>query len=101
MRFKKSVLADEDIINIYLYTHRNFGLQQAGTCHAELHDAFTFLAENPLIAVERTEYKPPVRIHQHRQHMIVYLIEDDCILIIRVLHEKMDVKQRLLNNFPV
>ncbi len=35
------------------------------------------------MASERRE--PPVRVHHHALHDIIYLIEDDHILIVRIL----------------
>lgn len=98
MKFQKSVLADEDIIDIYQYTHRNFGPLQAETYHQSLHNTFIFLAENPLIASERLEFMPPVRIYHHKKHLIVYVLQEDGIFIVRVLHERMDVHLRLEND---
>jgi hypothetical protein len=50
------------------------------------------LAENPLICPERIEFVPPVRIHHHDKHLVVYIYENNAILIIRLLHERMDIK---------
>lgn len=96
MKYKKSVLADEDIIDIYKYTYQNFGPQQAETYHENLHNTFKFLAENPLIATERLEFVPPVRIHHHKKHLIVYLIQEEGIFIVRILHERMDVTRQMV-----
>ena len=37
------------------------------------------------MARERPEFSPPVRIHVCREHLIVYRVEDERILIIRIL----------------
>ncbi len=44
----------------------------------------------PEIARERTEFHPPVRLHPHQAHLIVYQLEDKHLLIIRVLHRRTD-----------
>jgi toxin ParE1/3/4 len=41
------------------------------------------------------EFEPPVRIHPHKRHLIIYTIETDYIQIVRVLHHRMDVKSHL------
>ena len=46
-------------------------------------------------ASERREYTPAVRVHHHAKHYIVYLIEDDHILIVRVLRDEMDLTNHL------
>ncbi len=85
MAYKKSVKADEDIVSIFLYGAKNFGLEQAEKYHGELENIFTLLSQNPQIARERTEFQPAVRIHFHQMHVIVYIINKTDILILRVL----------------
>ncbi len=52
-------------------------------------------ASKPEIAAERRDFRPPVRVHRHEKHLIIYLITDDEILIVRVLHQSQDVPARL------
>ena len=52
---------------------------------------FGELAQNPKRAAERLEFEPPVRIHHPEKHLIAYVLDDSGILIVRVLHERMDV----------
>ncbi len=58
-----------------------------------MHQAFVFLAENPFVSNERYEFDPPVRIHPHGKHLIVYTVEGNFILIVRVLHQRMDLSR--------
>ena len=61
----------------------------------DLDEAFHLLAEQPLLCRERNELRPPVRIHHHAHHLIVYLAMEDGINIVRVLHENMDIENQL------
>ena len=63
-----------------------FGVDQAERYHEGMVSVFELLAENPLLARERREFDPPVRLHPYQAHMIAYVVRDDGILIIRVLH---------------
>lgn len=38
----------------------------------------------------RGEFEPPVRIHPWKAHVIVYVIEGDDILVVRVRHGRED-----------
>jgi toxin ParE1/3/4 len=58
-----------------------------------MHQAFVFLAENPFVSNERYEFDPPVLIHLHGKHLIVYTVEGNFILIVRVLHQRMDLSR--------
>ncbi|MFH6783095.1 MULTISPECIES: type II toxin-antitoxin system RelE/ParE family toxin [Methylobacterium] len=42
------------------------------------------------MAGERRELRPPVRLHPYGAHLIVYAVERDDILIVRVLHGRQD-----------
>ena len=44
---------------------------------------------------ERHEHVPPVRIHPHREHLIIYIINGENIDVIRILHARMDVDAQL------
>ena len=90
-RILKQSLAEQDLIEIWLYTLNEWGEYQADKYLDDLEEAIRLLAEQPLICRERTELSPPVRIHHHAHHLIVYLALEDGINIIRVLHESMDV----------
>ncbi len=68
-----------------------FGAQQAENYHSELERKFGLLADNPAMARERMEIDPPVRVHPHGSHLIVYLADDaGDILIVRVRHSHED-----------
>ena len=94
-RIVKQALVDQDLVDIWLYTFDEWGEKQADKYLDDLDTAIKFLAEQPLISRNRTELDPPVRIHHHGHHLIVYLALDDGISIIRVLHESMDVDSHL------
>lgn len=90
MGFKLSRKAEDDLIAIYRTGSEEFGVDQAESYFAGLEEAFGFLASYPRAARERFEIDPPVRAHPHKTHLIVYLIEDDDILILRVRHARED-----------
>ena len=95
MAVRFTTLAEADIIDRYLYGFRNFGCDQADRYEAGLGQAIDIIAANPRIAAERREYDPPVRVHHHAKHYIVYLIENGDILILRVLRDEVDLTRHL------
>lgn len=72
-RIIKQALAEQDLVEIWLYTFNEWGEQQADKYLDDLNAAITLLADQPLASRERTELEPPVRIHHHGHHLIVYL----------------------------
>ena len=95
MSYKTTPEADNDLIGIYVHGFKYFGEEQAEKYFSELEDRFQLLSETPLICRERTEFIPPVRIHHHGRHLIIYVIRGDLILIVRVLHDSMDLSRHL------
>ncbi|WP_022728628.1 type II toxin-antitoxin system RelE/ParE family toxin [Fodinicurvata sediminis] len=95
MQLRTSRKADEDIIAIYLYGVREFGVHQAERYHSDLMATLRLLSEQPMIARERHEFRPIVRIHAHQAHLIVYQVRQDDVLILRVLNGRQDWKELL------
>jgi toxin ParE1/3/4 len=95
MIYRTTRRADQDIIDIYVHGAAEFGVVQAERYHEGLISVFDLLAGNPLLARERSEFNPAVRLHPYQAHMIAYVIRDDGILIIRVLHGRQDWERYL------
>jgi toxin ParE1/3/4 len=84
--YRLSRRARDDLVAIYVASAEAFGVAQAERYHAEIERAFDYLAPFPRVARERHEIDPPVRIHPHKSHLIVYAIIEADILILRVRH---------------
>ena len=89
------VLAEQDLINIWLYSFHTWGEAQADLYFDRLSNAIELLQRTPLMGAERHEFTPPVRIHHHASHLIIYVIDEAGIDVIRVLHASMDVDSQL------
>ena len=87
--------AEQDLLDIWLYTFDKWGERQTDAYIDELNAILQILAEQPLMCRERTEFTPPVRIHHHAQHLVVYLALNNGINVIRVLHESMEVGEHV------
>ncbi len=95
MPYKLTLEAKNDLTDIYVHGFLKFGEAQAEKYFAELEDCFAVLGNAPLIYRKRTEFTPPIRIHHRGRHLVIYMIQDDRILIIRIHHDSMDVKRHL------
>ena len=93
--FRVSKAAQADIREIGRYTQQQWGKDQRRVYLGELNDRLQLLANTPMLAAERQTLDPPARIHPYEKHLIVYVIEDGGILIVRVLHQSMDVPAQL------
>ena len=91
MSYRLSQKAQDEIIDIYLYGIEHYNEQQADNYHTSLSATFGILAQNPELARERTELHPPVRVHPHGSHLIIYRVETNRdIFIISIRHARED-----------
>lgn len=95
MQIRFTRRAETDIIESYLYGLEYFGREQADAYEESLHRAMEMIAANPRMAAERHEFAPPVRVHHHARHYIIYVIEEASILVVRVLRDEMDLSRHL------
>ena len=93
--FRVTRAAQADIKKIGRYTEEHWGPAQRRLYLNGLNERFAVLAASPTIAAERRNFAPPVRIHPYEKHLIVYIIEDGGIVIVRVLHQSMDISGQL------
>jgi toxin ParE1/3/4 len=94
-KYKLLPEAEKDLEKIWKYTVQEWGTEQAVIYIDQMNEGFQLLADNPLLSREYDEFNPPVHIHHHKKHLIVYLIYEAYILIIRVLHESMYIESQL------
>jgi toxin ParE1/3/4 len=76
-------------------TRKKWGDEQAATYGANLRDQIKSLREFPLRFPEFDSKYDGLRQMRSGHHMVFYLVTDDTIEIIRVLHEAMDFSERL------
>ena len=86
--------AEGDLAGIADYTIERFGIEQARRYREGLESCFRMLADGPLIGRPAEGLSPGLRRYEVQAHIVFYRIEGDGILIVRVLHEKMDAAGR-------
>lgn len=84
-----------DLDGLYEYTIVTFGLDQARTYPSGLHKQFQTLAEHRIQGRSATELAPGLRRADYRSHVVFYMPNDDSVLIVRVLHQSMDMRRHL------
>ena len=91
LTLNKLPLAEIDLIDIWVYGYKTWGVMQADSYLDDLENIMISLTENPL----RKQFRPPVRICPYISHSIVYMTENDALNIIRVLHKTVDPEHHL------
>lgn len=94
-KYQLQPAAEQDLEAIWLYSVNRWGVPQADAYIDDLDECFHLLANEPLLASVRKEFNPPVRIHSHRQHLVVHTLSEPGVVIVRVLHQSMEIGQQL------
>lgn len=89
--------AIRDIEGLLERSLTEFGMHCAEQYFNSLKHCFELLAENPAMGRSAEELLPNYFRFPHKSHVIFYKIlpADTTILIVRVLHESMDIKRHL------
>jgi len=83
--YRLTPTAQRDLEDIWLYTAQTWSMAQADRYTDIIEDTFDRLLFMPEMARERLELDPPVRIHPSAEHLIIYRVEEDQLIILRVL----------------
>lgn len=97
MTYKISVKATEDLEQIWLYTFEHWSKQQADRYLELIFNEVAYLAQNPNSGRDFGHVREHYRCSKVKSHLIFYKVieEHDIIEVIRVLHERMDIRTRL------
>ena len=89
--YKLSLAADRDLEEIFDYTFKKFGLDQATRYLVELESIFAQVIENQGIGKARDEIKPGLRSFPKASQVVYYRVLKDHIRIVRILHGSRDI----------
>jgi len=87
--------AAKDIEEILEYSVMNFGPEQAQHYFEALKECIDLLADNPRMGRSAEEILPDYLRFPFESHMIFYKIFSSSILVVRILHERMDPERHM------
>ncbi|MFC5344084.1 type II toxin-antitoxin system RelE/ParE family toxin [Brevundimonas staleyi] len=82
--------ARADLRAIYTQSAELFGFAQADAYAASFAQSFARIAAFPQIGRHRDDISPPARVLSHKSHVIIYDLEDDGAVVIRIRHAHED-----------
>mgnify|MGYP002635246779 CR=1 FL=1 len=94
-RHRLSKRAAADVARVAHYTIEQFGVEQARRYRDGLDTCFQRLAENAELGRTAGQLAPNLRRFEYQSHVVFYMPDEGGILIVRVLHERMDVQAHL------
>ena len=95
-KYRISEKAIEDIEKIWIYTFENWSVEQADRYYNLIIDEIEFVAENLMSGKSMDYIKRGYRASKVKSHLIIFRkADDDKIEVIRILHQVMDLENRL------
>ena len=82
----------EDILSVTL---RTWGEQQYHRYAALLNDALLALQDNPSLGHRSRQLPARYRSLHVGRHLIIYRFTEGIVYVVRILHDRMDVRQRI------
>ncbi len=95
MEYILSKSANEDLENVWLYTFENWSIEQADRYLNLLFDEIEYLCLKPFSGFDFGKIRKGYFRSKVKSHFIFYKIRKNEIMIIRVLHEMMDIESQL------
>jgi len=91
-----SVRAQFDMVGIYKFGIKYFGIDQAVKYQYELEEMFNELAERPALSREAFSISSRLLFYRYKSHYIFYQFENETeILVLRVLGKRMNFIEHL------
>jgi toxin ParE1/3/4 len=87
--------ARDDLAAISAYTLREWGDSRRRAYLHAIRGRFALLQRRPALGVSRDEIAPRSRSFPVGRHVIFYRTTEDAVVILRVLHQRMDIKLHL------
>lgn len=88
--------ARQDIRDILVFTEKRWGRQQRSAYRAALDRAFVTIRDNPYIGKSRDDLVNGARVFVVREHLVIYTVEEAAIVVLRVVHGRLDISSRLI-----
>jgi toxin ParE1/3/4 len=86
--------ARRDLQEAWIYSRDRWGRSRANSYIRDLNAAIQRIGENPKLGQVCDEVRPGYRRHPAGSHMLFYMVRDDAVVIIRVLHQQMNVEDK-------
>ena len=94
-KYSYSKRAESDLIKIYQDTAREWGIDQADKYDNGLEKAINLHSDNPDLGRQCDEFGARYQRFEYERHIIFYRQRRTDIFIVRIIHDRMDVKRHL------
>jgi len=96
-RYELSKEALEDLSTIWFDGAKRWGINQADNYALKIDEMCDFLIENRGLGRDKSDVIAGLKSYPIGSHTLYYVEQGDSIVIIRILHQRMDYELHLLN----
>ena len=95
-KYRISKQGINDLNDIWIYTLNKWSKEQADRYYNLIIGEIEFIADNYFIGKSAEQTRENYRVTKVKSHLIFYRkVENDIVEIVRILHQRMDIKNRL------
>ena len=94
-RLDLTEIARADLKSIRRYSQRTWGSDRTVRYMAALRDIMKGLAAGTVVSRNRDDLRPGLQMATSGRHCVFFEVEGSRILVVRVLHDRMDYQQHL------
>ena len=96
IKYRISKQAIKDLNDIWIYTFNKWSKEQADRYYDLIIGEIEFVANNYLIGKSVEQTRKNYRVTKIKSHLIFYRkAENEIVEVVRILHQRMDIKKRL------
>lgn len=98
MKLRPYIISKQAIVDleeIWFYTVEKWSIEQADRYHSLIFDEVNFICRNIDAGKPMNHIRKGYRVSKVKSHLIFYRVVNDVVEIIRILHERMDIDNRL------
>lgn len=93
--YRLTPAAVHDLSSIWDFTEHRWDTRQAETYIREIQAAIERVADDPDRGRDRTEIRQAYRSVSVNSHVIFYIVRDEQVDVVRILHQRMDYRRHL------
>jgi toxin ParE1/3/4 len=94
-RLEFTEIARADLKSIRRYSHRSWGPERTTQYMAALRDAMKGLVAGTVVSRTRDDLRPGLQMAASGRHCVFFEADPSRILVVRVLHDRMDYQRHL------
>ena len=93
--YELSKKADQDLTELYIFSFQRFGEDKADAYLLSLEEFFRNRVETPHLGRDISYIRQGYFRYEHVRHSIFYKLKEDEIIVMRVLHNSMNIEQHI------